>query len=113
MPYLLHRDPRWWQDPDKFDPQRWLRSGVPYTDGAYLPFGHGPRMCPGRYAGETQLILAARMLATHYTLRLPGLDDVQVSYRSLMIPQHLQGSWQQCPHSSTSREQVDRPAATP
>ncbi len=103
VPYLLHRDPRWWQDPDTFDPQRWLRPGVPYTDGAYLPFGSGPRMCPGRVAGETQMILTARMLATNYTLRLPELDDVQVGYRSLMRPQNLQGSWQQCPHNAASQ----------
>jgi cytochrome P450 len=57
-PALLHRDPRWWAQPDRFWPHRWLRGergeqnrfdpkapGQPR--GAFLPFGAGPRMCIG------------------------------------------------------------------
>jgi cytochrome P450 len=57
-PALLHRDPRWWADPEQFRPDRWLRDvpGVAnrfdpkspdQPRGAYLPFGAGPRMCIG------------------------------------------------------------------
>jgi cytochrome P450 len=57
-PALLHRDPRWWAEPDQFRPQRWLRRepGRPHRfdpkapgqpRGAFLPFGAGPRMCIG------------------------------------------------------------------
>ena len=57
-PALLHRDPRWWAEPEEFRPDRWLRRVPGEADrfdskspgqprGAYLPFGAGPRMCIG------------------------------------------------------------------
>jgi cytochrome P450 len=57
-PALLHRDPRWWAQPEQFRPDRWLRRVPGNADrfdlkspgqprGAYLPFGAGPRMCIG------------------------------------------------------------------
>jgi cytochrome P450 len=70
-PYLLHRDPRWWPEPERFRPDRWLTSepgqGVRFDPrapgpprGAYLPFGAGPRMCIGEQFAWTE---AATMLA--------------------------------------------------
>jgi cytochrome P450 len=70
-PALLHRDPRWWPEPDHFRPHRWLRreSGLPdrfdpkapgQPRGAYLPFGAGPRMCIGEQFAwaEAAMVLA-------------------------------------------------------
>ena len=60
--HLLHRDPRFWDEPGRFDPTR-------FEDGAagarrhpaYLPFGAGPRSCLGREFAlmEATLLLAA------------------------------------------------------
>ncbi|HEU5331145.1 MAG TPA: cytochrome P450 [Actinocrinis sp.] len=93
IPYLIHRDPRWWPDPEEFDPDRWLRERVPYSGCAYIPFGHGPRMCPGRFMGQTELVLAAMLLATKYSLELPSVETVEVSFRSLLLPENLKGGW--------------------
>ena len=57
-PALLHRDPRWWTEPDQFRPDRWLRRVPGEADrfdpkapgqprGAYLPFGAGPGCASG------------------------------------------------------------------
>ena len=60
--YLLHRSPRYWKDPELFQPERWLRDEPPYSNlYAYLPFSHGPRNCIGyRFATmEAKLIMAS------------------------------------------------------
>lgn len=43
--FTLHRDPRHYEDPHKFDPDRF--AGGKVKDFAYLPFGGGPRQCIG------------------------------------------------------------------
>ncbi|GAB7185424.1 cytochrome P450 [Kitasatospora sp. Ki12] len=47
-PYLIHRDPALWPDPERFDPARFAPgSERPGHLGAYLPFGLGARACLG------------------------------------------------------------------
>ncbi|MFJ5547629.1 cytochrome P450 [Streptomyces sp. NPDC093225] len=47
-PYLTHRDPGLWPDPEHFDPMRFVTPGRrPGLQGSYLPFGIGPRACLG------------------------------------------------------------------
>jgi cytochrome P450 len=60
-PWVVHRDPKLFPDPDRFDPQRWrdnLQQRLPRF--AYFPFGGGPRVCIGnRFAMmEAKLVLA-------------------------------------------------------
>jgi cytochrome P450 len=60
--YALHRDPRFFPDPDRFDPERFApgwEERIPRY--AYLPFGGGPRVCIGNGFAmmEARLILAA------------------------------------------------------
>jgi cytochrome P450 len=73
-PYVTHRHPAFWEEPEQFDPERFRpeRSAArpPY---AYFPFGGGPRICIGNHFAmmEAQLILAT--VAQRYRLRLvPG-----------------------------------------
>jgi cytochrome P450 len=73
-PYYTHRHPLFWEEPDKFDPERFTperSAGRPRF--AYVPFGGGPRQCIGNTFAmmEAQLILAT--VAQRYQLRLvPG-----------------------------------------
>lgn len=72
--YLLHRHPDFWDEPERFDPDRFLPEPVQQRHRcAYLPFGAGPRVCIGRDFAmmEAQLILA--MTLKRYRVALaPG-----------------------------------------
>lgn len=61
-PYLLHRDPANWPDPERFDPERFAPGGAKEQlhSYAYLPFGGGPRLCIGNQFAlmEMQILLA-------------------------------------------------------
>jgi cytochrome P450 len=63
-PYVLHRHRRLWDDPDVFDPTRFLPGARETIDRyGYLPFGAGPRICIGATFAlqEATLVLAAVM----------------------------------------------------
>ena len=74
--WVVHRDPRWYDDPLAFRPARWtdeMESDLPRL--AYFPFAAGPRRCIGdRFAMlEARLILATIYQDYHLELR-PGTD---------------------------------------
>lgn len=60
-PYLIHRNPEHWPNPEGFDPARFLPDAPPRHRYAYLPFGGGRRQCVGGGFAtlEATLLLAA------------------------------------------------------
>src|SRR5262249_16927255 len=73
-PYATHHNPRYWKDPEVFDPERFLgdRAKEIYKP-AYYPFGQGQRQCIGRDLSllEQQLILAMSFQRFDFEL-VPG-----------------------------------------
>ena len=73
-PYIVQRDPRYYPDPERFDPDRWtpaFRAALPKF--AYFPFGGGPRQCIGESFAWMELILLVATIARQWRLRLvPG-----------------------------------------
>ncbi|MFD0385824.1 cytochrome P450 [Streptomyces stramineus] len=60
-PYILHRNPRLFPEPERFDPDRWLPGASPAPPrNAMIPFGGGSHRCPGETFGlnEATLVLA-------------------------------------------------------
>jgi cytochrome P450 len=72
--WALHRDPRWFDEPHRFKPDRWT-ADFEYTlpACAYLPFGRGPRSC---IAGGLSMMILRLVLVTlmqKYRLRTPDI----------------------------------------
>ena len=62
--WVVHRDPRFFDDPDSFRPERWtaeFQKQLPKF--AYFPFGGGPRLCIGNTFAMMELVL---VLALHH-----------------------------------------------
>lgn len=91
--YLLHRDPQYYKDPERFDPDRWLPEnceGLPKF--AYFPFGGGRRLCVGEAFAWMEGVLVLATIAQrwrfdmqpgavpgmkpHVTLRPTGLNMI-------------------------------------
>ena len=87
-PYLLHKDPRHWSNVDRFDPERWLQLDPETKDlvsksalkgmgpnGAYTPFGAGPRNCIGTGFAMMEGTVLLAMISQSVDLRLkPGSE---------------------------------------
>ena len=70
-PWVMHRDARYFPEPDRFNPDRWtpaFKAALPKF--AYFPFGGGPRQCIGESFAWMELILVVATIAQQWTLAL-------------------------------------------
>jgi len=74
-PGVMQRDPRWFEEPDAFRPER-FDPGCGHPEiprGAWMPFGAGPRVCLGSHFALTEITLVAAMLLQRFRLApVPG-----------------------------------------
>lgn len=78
--WVVHRSPRYYDDPETFDPDRWLPERARERPRfAFFPFGGGPRICIGKQFSllESKLILAA--IAQEFELE--RIDDGPLELR--------------------------------
>ena len=86
-PYSLHRDPRYFHQPEKFIPERFADEAVKSIPrNAYLPFGAGSRSCIGNQFASMEAMLIMVLLAQRYRLELasghaPIVAEPSVSLR--------------------------------
>jgi cytochrome P450 len=73
-PWLLHRDPRWWKDPEGFAPDRFAPEATNARPKyCYVPFAAGPRMCIGNAFAMMEMQIVLAMVAARYRLDVvPG-----------------------------------------
>jgi cytochrome P450 len=71
-PYTLHRHPRFWDEPERFDPGRFdPENAASQPRYAYIPFGAGPRFCVGNHLGMMEATFVVAMVARE--LKLTGV----------------------------------------
>jgi cytochrome P450 len=73
-PYATQRDPRWWDDPDRFDPDRFTPTGsAGRPKFAYFPFGGGPHLCIGNHFALVEAAVIMSAVVQRYRLKpVPG-----------------------------------------
>jgi cytochrome P450 len=76
-PWVLHRDPRWFVDPERFRPERWSDGSTARLPRyVYIPFGGGPRICIGERFAMMEIVLVLVTLLRRFRLVMAGPDPV-------------------------------------
>ena len=100
VPWMLHRKPSLWEQPDRFEPERFSAERTAARPRfAYLPFGAGPRICIGAAFAMAEGMLILATIAQRYRLRLKpghpvepqGLITIRPRFGLPMILERRQG----------------------
>ena len=69
-PWIVHRHPDFWDDPEAFRPERFTETGVNERhDYAYFPFSMGPRRCTGDFFATVEVLTHVGLMARRFRLR--------------------------------------------
>lgn len=69
--WVVHRDPRWFPNPEGFDPDRWApERAADLPKFAYFPFGGGPRVCIGNHFATMEAALVLATIVQRYRIEL-------------------------------------------
>jgi cytochrome P450 len=86
-PYVIHHDPKYWEDPEEFRPERFepgnLKKRVKYS---YLPFGAGKRFCLGGQLSQMEVTLALAQMLRRFKPEYAGSQPPRVSASVTLIP---------------------------
>ncbi len=76
--WIMHRDPRFFERPEEFDPGRWTEEFMKRLPNfAYFPFGGGPRVCIGASFAMEEAMLLLTMILRKFRLRLCSEEKVE------------------------------------
>ena len=86
-PWVIQRDGRWFNEPARFLPERFISPAPAMPRGTWMPFGAGPRVCIGQHLATTEMTLVAAMLLQRCTLhRVPGEPEPQPKLHVTLRP---------------------------
>src|SRR5215467_1624398 len=84
-PYITQRNERYFESPEKFDPERWRVAPTP-PKLAYFPFGAGAKMCIGDSFAKLEGVTVLATLARRWSLRLADASSVSVRPGTTLAP---------------------------
>ena len=94
LAYSIHRDPRWFEKPEIFQPERWYDQHVARDRSTFLAFGTGTHRCLGWELGLMEATLIVAMLLNRFNLesavRLKPCADNRIPY-TLKVNLHIKG----------------------
>jgi cytochrome P450 len=86
-PYLLHRHPAFWSEPEKFNPERF--AGVDAAERhrfSYIPFAVGPRHCIGENMAMFEMLVHLSAMARRFRLTRAGDDPIELEAQINLRP---------------------------
>ena len=84
-PYMIHRHPEFWDNPDQFDPTRF--DGDTRHKFAYFPFGGGPRICIGEHFALMEMtIILVNLFKNFPDMKLNDAEDLGYDYSITLRP---------------------------
>jgi len=88
--YGAHHAPRYWESPESFDPERFIKKAneklrTPFT---YLPFGGGPRVCIGNQYAMLQILMILSDLLRRYDFQLTPGQTIEARPMVILRPKH-------------------------
>jgi cytochrome P450 len=87
--WVVHRDGRWFDDPEDFRPERWANGLMQRIHRyAYFPFGGGPRICIGNNFALMEAVLILATIAQRYRLRLAADANIVPLPTMTLRPAH-------------------------
>lgn len=87
--YLMHRDPRFFKDPNKFIPERWTEEmKINLPKFAFVPFGGGNRICIGEHFAWMEVTLILVTILQKWSLRLAKEQVVAVDTSFTLRPKY-------------------------
>jgi cytochrome P450 len=83
--WVVHRDARFFDEPERFRPERWGEERVKSMPKfAYFPFGGGPRVCIGQQFAMMELALILATIAQKFRFRMqPGATVTPLAFFTL------------------------------
>jgi cytochrome P450 len=90
--YVLHHLDDYWQDPERFDPDRWLSPRKTATRGTYVPFGFAARSCVGGSVGHALLLLVCELFAHSFRVEMAKGAAPRLRMDGIAIPIDMIGS---------------------
>jgi len=87
-PYITHRHPEFWQNPNEFYPEHFTQEQVDQRPRyAYIPFGAGPRICLGMHFALLEAVLVLGEVGQRYTFKLVRDQDVKPIWSGTLRPE--------------------------
>lgn len=88
-PYVTHRHPEFWENPEQFNPERFTpKCSADRPRFAYFPFGGGPRQCLGEHLAMTESLVIIATVAQRYHLCLVPRFQVEPEPAVTLRPCH-------------------------
>ncbi|MBL8299339.1 MAG: cytochrome P450 [Rhodanobacteraceae bacterium] len=83
--WQMHRNERYFANPETFAPRRFLPGAPAIPRGAFMPFGAGPRFCLGQQFASVEIALIAAHLVRHFELDLESGDELPQPFVDLAL----------------------------